>query len=77
MSYMENLKLIENKRAVLSELKNQIDIDEFIEELEADDTYFLTLLKDEDSKIRKLAAQILAVTEIDKYRDIILDMYLN
>ena len=44
MSYMENLKLIENKRAVLSELKNQIDIDEFIEELEADDTYFLTLL---------------------------------
>lgn len=77
MSYMENLKLAKNKRAMLLELKNQVNIDEFMEELEVDDTYFLTFLKDEDSKIRKLAAQILAVTEIDKYRDIILDMYLN
>lgn len=77
MSIMETLKQADNRRAKLLEIRDNLDLTQFTNELKQDDYYFLSLLKDEDSKTRKLVAQLLAMTKIEKYRDVILNAYLN
>lgn len=76
MEWIQKLKESKNLRQDLIDIRNNLTQSHIIA-LEDDDSFLLTLLSHEDNKIRKVVAEILGKTELDKYRDILFDTYWN
>lgn len=77
MTWTEKLSDSKTRRSVLLELRDQDDLTDFFQELEENENYFLRFLDDEDSKVRKLFSTVLARTQQQKYRDLLLNHYLD
>ena len=76
MSFLDTLIQSENLRQDLIYIRNTMADDE-IQEIISNDAFLLSLLGNEDSKIRKVVAEILGKTENEKYYPILLDAYKN
>lgn len=76
MDFIQSLKNSENLRQDLIDIRNAMT-DNQIELIISNETYFLSLVSSEDSKIRKVVCEILGKTKHESYKKIIFDAYLN
>lgn len=77
MSLIEALQFPDKRRQVLMQLKEQNDFDQFHQALEDNEKMLLSLLDDEDSKVRKIAFALFCQDPNPLYRDILLAHYFN
>ena len=76
MNFIDELKQSENLRQDLLNLRNTIT-DEQLRILSDNDSFFVSLISHEDSKIRKIVAEILSKTNDDKYKDLLYKAYVS
>lgn len=76
MSLIQSLTNSKNIRQDLLDLRNTMTQQQK-EQIIINDSFFLDLLANDDSKIRKVACEILAKTEDKKYKNILFDAYKN
>lgn len=76
LNFIDELKQSENLRQDLLNLRNTIT-DEQLRILSDNDSFFVSLISHEDSKIRKIVAEILSKTNDDKYKDLLYKAYVS
>lgn len=77
MEWMKALKDQNSRRVALLELKEHENQTAFRKLLKDHEDFLLSFLTDEDSKVRKLTAGLLAATQEEKYRDLLIEVYFN
>lgn len=73
---IQSLKTSENLRQDLIHIRNTFSPEE-LSQIPLEDDYLVSLLHHEDSKIRKVVAEILGKTGHEKYRELLLEAYYH
>lgn len=77
MSYQEQLMDTTKRRELLLKIREADDKTAFFKEVNENQTFFLSILKDEDAKVRRLMAQLLAETKNQYFLAPLFDLYCH
>lgn len=77
MSYQEQLRNATKRRELLLKIREADDKTAFFKEVNENQDFYLSLLQDEDAKVRRLVAQLLAQTKNQAFLAPLFELYCN